>query len=223
MFRRPVPIALFAALVLPLSGAKKADEEAVEVTWQHPYLKDYRFDYDHNRKEPLDPKKFTVHYESLDTSFEFLESRETISTQEYVLRYKDVDVVPQMLYLDTLDSARGAEVIEFEASFTSAGLTEKLDRSQVLEVSADDGGRYVDGDTALALVVPRHRLGTLTVKLRVRQDPFEGGQGYFAGFIPVPAGRTCATRSISITVPEGETLRFDQRTSTRSLATGALP
>lgn len=202
MFKRVITVVFWASLVLALSGAKKADEDGPEVRWHHPYLKDHRFDYDHGRDTPRDPKDFKLYYESLDVAYEFTASRETIYTLQYVLHYKDVDLVPQVLYLDTLDSSRQAEVVEFEATFASGGLTEALDASRLQEVSADaDGDRSVYGDTRLGLVVPRHRPGILSVKLRVRQAPRSGVEDYFAGRLAVQRGPPCVSRTISFTAP----------------------
>lgn len=198
------------ASTMLLCGAKKAEEPEAEVTWDHPYLKDYRFDYQWNRDKPRDTSKWKVHYEEMHTAVEFLESQEQIYREEYTLRWTDVDNVPQYIRLKHLDAARSSELIEFEATFTGGGRTDTLTRDRIQEVSAD-GGSYVDGDTVLALVVPKDRPGTLKVKLAVRSQPHEGVGAYFAGAIAIPEGISCAKKSITFRVPAEQKLHFDKR------------
>lgn len=214
MFKRAVATAFFTALALCLSGAKKTDAEddEVEVTWQHPYLPDRFFDYAHEDWwTPGDPKDMSAFFEKSNTTYEFTSAGETLYTWEVVLDIRKPEDMPSMLFLDWLSASEGAEIVTFEASFKSALGTETLDRSRLVEGAWDDGSRYVTEDRAIGLMVPRDRPGTLAFKIVTRMQPAEGFAQYFGGSVLVQNLHYIGERDISFVVPEGQSLRFESR------------
>jgi transglutaminase-like putative cysteine protease len=204
--------ALALLLSIPLlTAARKADEEEIKVSWDHPYLSNRFFDYTHEQWRAVDTDELPAFFQRSNTTYEFTPEGDTLYTWDVVLEIHEPDQMGPLLFLDWLSSHEDSEIVAFDATFKSAGRTEVLDRSRLVEGGFDDGSRYVSEDRALALTVPRDRPGTLSFTVTTRAPAYEGLEAYFGGSVLVQRDYYIGERDISFVVPEGTTLRFESR------------
>jgi hypothetical protein len=207
-------VVLFAALVLPLSGAKKADtedEEEIETTWEHPYLPDRFFDYKHKQWRGIDTSDLNGFFTTSNTTYELTETGETLYTWEVELEIRKPEQFSAVLWLDWLSAHLNAEIVEFEATYKHKFGTETLDRTRLVDGTFDTGSKYVNEDTSVGLMLPLDRPGTLSFKITKRMDPHPGLETYFGGSVLVQRKWFIGSRDIAFVVPEGQSLRFESR------------
>lgn len=199
--------------VAPAAKKKKdKDEEKTTLDWKHPWASDRYFDYTDERWEKHDPRKeFDLFYDEVHTTWELQADGRHRYTWDVVMKVNEPESLPDVLSLGYLDASRNTEVVEFEASFTSAGRTRQLGEDRLIEVSDEPFGLYITGGREVGLVLPRDEPGLLKVRYVGVQDPMGGAEDYFGGAVRVLPGAACALRTITIKAPEGTDMQFHRR------------
>ena len=193
-------------------GKKKKDEDENKVDWKHPWASDRYFDYTDERWIKFDARKTSGRfYDEAHTTWELQADGRHRYTWDCVLKVNEPDSLSPILPLDYLDASRDTEVVEFEASYTSAGRVRKLGEDRLIEMSGDEGSLYVSGGRWLGLLVPRDEPGVLKIHFVAVQDPMGGAEDYFGGRVIVQPGPNTAKRTITVKAPESTPLKFHKR------------
>ena len=209
---------LIAAVLLIPSVApakkkkKKKDEDKAAVDWKHPWASDRYFDYTDERWAKFDPRKTSgLFYDEAHTTWELQADGRHKYSWDCTLKVNEPDRLPPILSLEFLDASRNTEILEFEASYSSAGRVRQLGEDRLIETSVDDGELYITGSRLLGLLVPRDEPGVLKIHFVGVQDPIGGAEEYFGSYVIVQPGPNTAKRTITLKVPEASQLKFHKR------------
>jgi len=214
---------LFFALcgLLLLPGLALADDDEVDpaaVHWTHPWLHTRIFDYRHKSWRTIKESELDALYTTNDLTVRHLADGSVVRTWEFELVVRDIRYIPRWFRVAHRQGVTKTEVTDFEVTWTSGPRTHEYSVDDLMENASYRHSAYVTDAAAIYLPIGQDSGGTLRGRVETTDQPHPGfealfaGQEFLGGF-----GAPSKERSITVEVPEGTELLWEQRFWKRDL------